>query len=120
MSLVQVKDSQVVKTSLPKTGTLSDGRTVSNYDKLSFSVLLSEGWLPLEDVKPQFNYQTQTIKFSHYDILENKVVSVYTVDDKADPSPPPKPPDPPAPTEVEKLQAIVADLAEEVLLGGAE
>lgn len=37
---------------LPSTGRLSDGRWVSNYDKLPEATLRAEGWLPLEEVKP--------------------------------------------------------------------
>ena len=37
---------------LPTSAQLSDGRWVSNYDKLPVDTLLKEDWLPLEEVKP--------------------------------------------------------------------
>lgn len=45
--------------SLPQTGVLSDGRTVSNYHLLPESVLFSEGWLPCEEIKPEYNAELQ-------------------------------------------------------------
>lgn len=44
---------------LPTSGVLSDGRTVSNYHLLPESVLLSEGWKPIKEVKPTFDEATQ-------------------------------------------------------------
>lgn len=37
---------------LPSSAQLKSGAWVSNYDKLPDTILLQEGWLPLDEVKP--------------------------------------------------------------------
>lgn len=49
--LVRVVEGRVA-TQLPEVGELSDGRTVSAYDKLPEEVLREEGWVELEDNGP--------------------------------------------------------------------
>jgi hypothetical protein len=46
---------------LPHSGVLSDGRTVSNYHLLPQEILTSEGWLPVEEVKPVYDESTQKL-----------------------------------------------------------
>ena len=49
MKLIQVINGKIKhNTSLPKTGTLKNGSTVSGYHLLDEEILLDEGWLPLE------------------------------------------------------------------------
>ena len=52
--IVRVLDNEVHKIPLPHTGTLQDGRTVSNYHLLPPEILQAEGWLPLEQDKPEY------------------------------------------------------------------
>lgn len=44
---------------LPFTGILKDGRTVSNYNLLPTETLKAEGWKPMEEVKPTYDEATQ-------------------------------------------------------------
>ncbi|OZV10808.1 hypothetical protein CIW83_18495 [Tissierella sp. P1] len=79
--MVQVKDNQIIKHSLPKTGQLKDGSTVSGYDILPLEILLDEGWLPLEDIKPTYDKETQYLLDDGYEILTDKVIKKYKVED---------------------------------------
>lgn len=65
---------------LPKIGTLSDGKTVSNYDQLPPDVLKAEGWLPFEDVKPEVP-EGKYANHTSYDFKKSKIVAVYEVFD---------------------------------------
>ena len=47
--MIQVIKGKIKQYSLPKTGTLKNGSTVSGYHLLDEEILLDEGWLPLED-----------------------------------------------------------------------
>ena len=55
MKLVQVINGEIAQYSLPKTGVLKDGSTVSGYHLLDEEILLDEGWLPLEDNPPEYD-----------------------------------------------------------------
>lgn len=81
MKLVQVENGQIVKWQLPKTGKLKDGRTVSGYDLLPLEILSQEGWLPLEDNQPEYDVETQYLINDGYEILSDKVVKKYKVED---------------------------------------
>lgn len=80
MKMVQVKNGEIIKYSLPKVGILSNGRTVSGYHLLEETVLKSEGWLPLEDVKPIYDMETQQLINDGYNILIDKVQVKYIVE----------------------------------------
>jgi hypothetical protein len=77
MMYAKVIDGQVVQIGLPTTGTLSDGRSVSNYNLLPEAVLLAEGWLPYQENKPEYNPETQYLQLSGYDIQQDKVIANY-------------------------------------------
>ncbi len=72
--MVQVINGEIKQYSLPKTGTLKDGRTVSGYHLLDEEVLLNEGWLPLEDIPPEYDEETQYLVQDGYEVLEDKVI----------------------------------------------
>ncbi len=57
--MIQIEGGQIIKYNLPKVGTLKDGSTVSGYHLLDEETLKQEGWLPLEDIKPEYNPDTQ-------------------------------------------------------------
>lgn len=78
--MIQVIDGEIIKYSLPKTGTLKDGSTVSGYNLLDESTLKDEGWLPLEDIKPEYNSETQYLVNDGYEILEDKVIKKYRIE----------------------------------------
>lgn len=88
MKLVQVKNNQIIKYTLPKVGTLKDGRTVSGYDKLMLSnpeLAKEEGWLPLEDNPPIHDEKTQYLLNDGYEILSDKVIKKYKIEDISEP-----------------------------------
>ena len=101
-SMIQVLDGEIKQYSLPKTGTLKDGSTVSGYHLLDEEILKSEGWLPLEDNLPTYNIETQHLVDEVYEILIDKVIKKYIVEDIPAPQPL-------EPTELELLQNKVAE-----------
>jgi hypothetical protein len=72
--LVQVINGQVVQSSLPQTGFLSNGESVSGYDLLPSDILTAEGWLPSEDNRPTYDETTQQLVFDSYTIRVDKVI----------------------------------------------
>ncbi|CAK7084082.1 hypothetical protein [Tissierella sp.] len=80
--MVQVKNGEITQYGLPKVGTLKDGSTVSGYDLLMLSdpeLAREEGWLPLEDIQPIYNEDTQYIINDGFEILEDKVMVKYRI-----------------------------------------
>ena len=77
--MIQVKENKITKYSLPKTGMLSTGETVSSYHLLDEGILKQEGWLPLEDIRPEYDNETHYLQPSGYDIQEDKVVRLYEI-----------------------------------------
>lgn len=77
----KIENNQVTQTSLPTSGTLSDGRSVSNFDLLPESVLLAEGWLPLVENKPVYDPATQELQLTGYTTEKDKVTANYVVVD---------------------------------------
>jgi hypothetical protein len=80
-NMVQVIDGEIKQFRLPEVGELSDGSTVSGYHLQSLDILLSEGWLPLEDIQPEYNEDTQYIINDGFEILEDKVIVKYRIED---------------------------------------
>ena len=74
----RVENGQVVEAGLPITGTLKDGRTVSNYHLLGEDILKSEGWLPVEHDLPEVGENEQAV-FREYDIQPDKVIVRYLI-----------------------------------------
>lgn len=77
--MIQVIDNKITKYSLPKSGKLSTGETVSGYHLLDEETLRSEGWLPLEDIRPEYNSETHYLQPNGYDIQEGKVIRLYEI-----------------------------------------
>ena len=77
--MIQVIDNEIVKHSLPKSGKLSTGETVSGYHLLNEEILKQEGWLPLEDIRPEHDNETHYLQPNGYDIQEDKVVRLYEI-----------------------------------------
>lgn len=73
----KVENKTVTQIGLPSTGTLKDGRTVSNYNFLPKDILIKEGWLPCEEVKPEYNPETQYLVIDIKEIVKGKVVVTY-------------------------------------------
>ncbi len=108
--MIQVIDGEIVKYSLPTTGTLKDGSTVSGYHLLDEEALLDEGWLPLEDVEPEYDMETQYLVQDGYEILEDKVIRKYRIEEIPEREEPRD-----LEAEVEELRQII-----DVLLGGED
>ena len=87
MKQVQVINGKIAQYSLPKTGTLKNGSTVSGYHLLDNEILLDEGWLPLEDIPPEHDVETQYLVQDGYEILEDKVIKKYSIVDIPEPQP---------------------------------
>ncbi len=100
MKMLKVIDGEIKQYQLPKVGTLSDGRTVSGYHLLDIEILKDEGWLPLEDVKPEYDVETQYLVNDGYEILEDKVIKKYSIVDIPEPQP----------NEIEILNNKIAEL----------
>ena len=82
--MVQIESGQIKRFNLPKTGTLSTGETVSGYHLLGEDILRDEGWLPLEDNPPEYDVETQYLVNDGYEILEDKVIKKYRIEDIAE------------------------------------
>ena len=108
--MIQVIDGKIKLYSLPKTGILKDGSTVSGYHLLDEEILLDEGWLPLEDNPPEHDEETQYLISDGYEILEDKVVKKYRIEDIAEEVEPRD-----LEVEIEELRQII-----DVLLGGED
>ena len=108
--MIQVINSEIKQYNLPKTGVLKDGSTVSGYHLLDEETLRDEGWLPLEDIKPEYDMETQYLASDGYEILEDKVVKKYRIVDIPEKEEPRD-----LEAEIEELRQIV-----DVLLGGED
>lgn len=75
----KVEDGQVIQVGLLSTGILKDGRTVSNYHLLPQNILIAEGWLPCEEIKPGYDKATQHIVIDTKEVQEDKVILTYKV-----------------------------------------
>ena len=110
MKLIQVINGKIAQHSLPKTGTLKNGSTVSGYHLLDEEVLLDEGWLPLEDNPPEYDMETQYLTNDGYEILEDKVIKKYRIEEIPEEVEPRD-----LESEIEELRQII-----DVLLGGED
>lgn len=106
--MIQVIDGEIKKYSLPKTGILKDGSTVSGYHLLEEEVLKDEGWLPLEDIRPEYDVETQYLANDGYEILEDKVIKKYRIEEIPEREEPRD-----LEQEIEELRQVI-----DVLLGG--
>ena len=79
--MIQVINGVIKQYQLPKVGTLKDGSTVSGYHLLDEKILKDEGWLPLEDIQPEYDVETQYLANDGYEILEDKVIKKYRIEE---------------------------------------
>ena len=106
--MIQVINGEIKQYSLPKTGTLKDGSTVSGYHLLDEETLKEEGWLPLEDNPPEYDEETQYLMNDGYEILEDKVIKKYRIEGIAEEVEPRD-----LESEIEELSKII-----DILIGG--
>lgn len=111
--MIQVINGEIIQYSLPKVGTLKDGRTVSGYHLLDEETLKNEGWLPLEDIQPTYDNATQYLINDGYEILEDKVVKKYKIENIPEPQEP-------EPSEMDLLKDEITELKQTIyiILGG--
>lgn len=108
--MIQVINGEIKQYSLPKVGTLKDGRTVSGYHLLDEEVLLNEGWLPLEDNPPLYDINTQYLAPDGYEILEDKIIKKYRIEEISEREEPRN-----LEVEIEELRQTI-----DILLGGED
>lgn len=72
-------DGQVKQIGLPTSGILTDGRSVSNYHLLPPDILKKEGLLPCEEIKPEYNPETQCLVIDKTQVQSDKVIVTYKV-----------------------------------------
>lgn len=108
--MIQSIEGKIKQYSLPKTGTLSTGETVSGYHLLDEDILRDEGWLPLEDNPPEYDVETQYLASDGYEILEDKVIKKYRIEEI------------PEKEEPRDLESKIEELGQiiDVLLGGED
>lgn len=110
--MVRVKNGEIVQYGLPKNDYLNDGSSVSGYHLQDIEILLAEGWLPLEDIPPEYNHETQYLIDDGYEILSDKVIKKYKVEDIII-----EEPTEPQPTE-EQQRLLDLEIAMAQILGG--
>ena len=108
--MVQIEGGQIKRFNLPKTGTLKNGSTVSGYHLLDEETLKEEGWLPLEDNPPEHDEETQYLVQDGYEILEDKVIKKYRIEEIPEREEPRD-----LEVEIEELRQII-----DILLGGED
>jgi len=82
----QVKDGTIVAQRLPKSGIIK-GATIMNYHKLPQKTLIAEGWLPVEEIKPDYNAETERLRLDSEVIEKDKIVRTYLVEAIPAPTP---------------------------------
>lgn len=101
---VYIKDNHVQRIgNIPKVWKLKDGRTISGFHLVNSGIHKQEGWLPLEDNKPEYNEETHYLTNPQYEILEDKVVRTWEVAEN-----PPMPD--PVPSKEDILESEIAEL----------
>ena len=108
--MIRVINGEIIEYNLPKVGTLKDGRTVSGYHLLDEETLKEEGWLPLEDIKPEYDMETQYLVNDGYEILEDKVIKKYRIEEIPEREEPRD-----LEAEIEELRQII-----DILIGGED
>jgi hypothetical protein len=108
--MIQVINGEIIQYNLPKVGTLKDGSTVSGYHLLDEELLKDEGWLPLEDNPPEYDIETQYLVNDGYEILEDKVIKKYRIEEIPEREEPRD-----LEVEIEELRQII-----DILLGGED
>ena len=108
--MIQIINNEIKQYQLPKTGTLKDGETISGYHLLDEETLKEEGWLPLEDIPPEHDEENQYLVNDGYEILEDKVIKKYRVEDIPEQEEPRD-----LESEVEELRQII-----DILIGGED
>lgn len=75
----KVENGEVVELmqKLPKHHTFANGNRTGNFDIIDTATQVAEGYYPVEDVRPNYNPNTQSLLFARYDIEAAVVKRVY-------------------------------------------
>ena len=101
--MIKIVNGKIHQRGLPIVGELKDGSTVSGYHLLDEEILLNEGWLPLEDIQPEYDSETQYLIHDGYEILVDKVIKKYKIEEIPEPMEP-------QPTEIDILKQRIQEL----------
>lgn len=108
MTLVFVRDGQVVTTRLPASSQRNDGRTVSNYDRLPEQALREDGWLPVDDPSPPaHDPDTEQVVRDGYEVGKDEVTIRYRVEPIPERSPETQGVEPLTDDEITRLRALL-------------
>lgn len=66
-----------LQTYLPCSAQLANGTWVSNYNLLPEATLREEGWLPLEEIRPEYNAETHYLEQDTVAEVDGKLVITY-------------------------------------------
>lgn len=78
--MIQVINGKIKKHGLPKHIVTETGETILNYHLQDEETLKQDGWLPVEENQPEYNTETEELRFERYEILADKVVKHYKVE----------------------------------------
>ena len=76
----KVEGGQITSRSLPTTGMIN-GASVMNYHKLPQETLMAEGWLPVEEVEPEYNPATHRLIIGSEKVLKDSVEVSYVAEE---------------------------------------
>lgn len=111
---VYIENNEIERVSqLPRVWKFGDGRTVSGFHLLDNEIHKQEGWLFLEDNPPLYNVETEYLTFDGYEILEDKVIKKYKIENIPEPTPQ-------EPNEIDILKTEIEELKQsiDIMLGG--
>ena len=74
MRMTLVKSGEVILDYIPSTYD-----NISNYHLLPEEYLIEKGWLPLEEILPEYDVETQQLINSSYEILTDKVIKSWEI-----------------------------------------
>jgi len=84
--MYKVLNGDIVNKNLPKSGIIN-GTSIMNYHRLPQETLIAEGWLPVEEVKPEYNAETERLRLDSEVIEKDKIVRTYLVEAIPAPTP---------------------------------
>ena len=74
MRMALVKSGEVILDYIPSTY-----NNISNYHLLPEEYLIEQGWLPLEEILPEYDVETQQLINPLYEILTDKVIKSWEI-----------------------------------------
>ena len=81
--MFKVIDGKIVERSLPRSGCLKTGQSVSGYDKLMLSdpkIAKEEGWLPVKEIIPKHDPKTHILVLGSEKVLTDRIEVTYVTE----------------------------------------